>query len=52
MKPRLFACIAVSMAVIVASALSSRIALAQDKQEGQEQKSDSEREKWGIIRPT
>jgi hypothetical protein len=47
MKPRLFACIAVSMVVVCAFALSARIALAQGGQEAQPQKSEQDKGKSG-----
>jgi hypothetical protein len=43
MKPRLFACIAVSMLVLVASVLSAGMALARGGPAGQEQKSEQDR---------
>ena len=49
MKPRLFACIAVSVVLVGAMALSTRIALARGGQEGQPQKSDQHPEKSGEL---
>jgi hypothetical protein len=50
MKPRLFACIAVSVVLVGAMALTTRIALARGGQEGQSsQKSDKDQEKPGEL---